>query len=275
MNPYQPWQEVRIERDQTIAGLAARQSRGAAANPHLGSVVLDKGPDRRFNEYRSTIHELRFIMSVATVKLNQLIETRTRILDAAREVVALSGWKDAQIALIASRAGVATGSVYRYFDSKADLYAQVLGQVSEREVAVVAAIVEAGGSASQCLVDAIYTFSMRAMRGRRLAYAMIAEPCEPEIDAARLKYRAALADQIARLIKRGIASGEFIRIDVNVAASCVTGAFMEALVGPLAPEADPDSRAAKAIAQSIAGLAARMMFRLAAPELKLVSKGSA
>ena len=184
-------------------------------------------------------------MAIAAVRLNQLVETKARILDAARDAVALSGWKDAQIALIAARAGVATGSVYRYFDSKADLYAQVLGLVSEREVAVVAAIAEAEGSASQCLVDAIYTFSIRAMRGRRLAYALIAEPCEPEIDAARLKYRAALADQIARLVRRGIASGEFIQIDANVAASCVTGAFMEALVGPLAPEAAPDSRCGK------------------------------
>jgi AcrR family transcriptional regulator len=150
-------------------------------------------------------------MAIAAVRLNQLVETKARILDAARDAVALSGWKDAQIALIAARAGVATGSVYRYFDSKADLYAQVLALVSEREVAVVAAIVEAEGSASQCLVDAIYTFSIRAMRGRRLAYALIAEPCEPEIDAARLKYRAALADQIARLVRRGIASGEFVR----------------------------------------------------------------
>jgi AcrR family transcriptional regulator len=213
-------------------------------------------------------------MAIASVRLNQLIETKARILDAARDAVALSGWKDAQIALIAARAGVATGSVYRYFDSKADLYAQVLGLVSEREVAVVAAIAEAEGSASQCLVDAIYTFSIRAMRGRRLAYALIAEPCEPEIDAARLKYRAALADQIARLVRRGIASGEFIQIDANVAASCVTGAFMEALVGPLAPEAAPDSDAAKAIAQEIAGLSARMLFQRATPELKLVSKVS-
>ncbi|MHC2436780.1 TetR/AcrR family transcriptional regulator [Bradyrhizobium sp. USDA 4451] len=170
---------------------------------------------------------------------------------------------------------MATGSVYRYFDSKADLYAQVLGLVSEREVAVVAAIVEAEGSPSQCLVDAIYTFSVRAMRGRRLAYALIAEPCEPEIDAARLKYRAALADQIARLVRRGIANGEFVETDANVAASCVTGAFMEALVGPLAPEAAPDSDAAKAIAQSIAGLAARMLFRHTTPELPPVSRVSA
>ena len=113
------------------------------------------------------------------------------------------------------------------------------------------------------------------MRGRRLAYALIAEPCEPEIDAARLKYRAALADQIARLVRRGIAGGEFIEIDANVAASCVTGAFMEALVGPLAPEAAPDFDAAKAIAQAIAGLSARMLFRRPTPELTLVSKVSA
>ena len=113
------------------------------------------------------------------------------------------------------------------------------------------------------------------MRGRRLAYALIAEPCEPEIDAARLKYRAALADQIAGLVRRGIASGEFVEIDPNVAASCVTGAFMEALVGPLAPEAAPDSDAARAIAQAIAGLSARMLFRHPTPELTPVSRVSA
>lgn len=199
-------------------------------------------------------------------------EPKQRILAAAREVVAESGWKDAQIALIAHRAGVATGSVYRHFDSKADLYAQVLGMVSEREVAVVAAIVDAGGTASQRLVDAIYLFSTRAMRARRLAYAMIAEPCEPQIDVARLRYRAALAQQIARLVQQGVDVGEFVAVDPALAASCVTGAFMEALVGPLAPEAAQDTAAARETAQAIAALAARMVFRQSAPKLSLVSK---
>ena len=209
---------------------------------------------------------------------SQLLPTSTsaapkqRILVAARAVVAESGWRDAQIALIAHRAGVATGSVYRHFDSKADLYAQVLAMVSEREVAVISAVIDSDGSASQRLVDAIFMFSLRAMRGRRLAYALIAEPCEPEIDAARLRYRAALAGQIARLIDEGVKSGEFIDVDVPTAASCVTGAFMEALVGPLAPEAVPNDSVARRSAQSIAALAARMVFRNSAPKLTLVSK---
>lgn len=214
-------------------------------------------------------------MAIASTKVEQITQTRARILEAARDAVALSGWKDAQIAAIAARAGVATGSVYRYFDSKAELYAEVLAVVSQREVDVIAAVIDSEGPATQRLVDAIYLFSLRALRGRRLAYALIAEPCEPQIDAARLLYRAAVADQIARLIRQGIASGEFVTVDDKLAASCVTGAFMEALVGPLAPEADPDSEAARDIAQSIGGLAARMLFRNAPPRLQLISRGIA
>jgi AcrR family transcriptional regulator len=209
-------------------------------------------------------------MPQATRRIEKITAVRARILQAAREAVALNGWQEAQIAFIAARAGVATGSVYRYFDSKADLYAQVLALVSQREVEVVAAIADADGTAAQRLVDAIQAFTLRAMRGRRLAYALIAEPCEPEIDAARLKYRAALSDQFARLVREGVRSGEFINVDANLAASCITGAFMEALVGPLAPEAKPDSAAAKNLAASIAHLAARMLVRQAPPQLSLV-----
>jgi len=191
---------------------------------------------------------------------------RERILAAAREVVAESGWQDAQIALIAHRAEVATGSVYRHFDSKAHLYAQVLAMVSEREVAVIAAIADSGGAATQRLVDAIFMFSLRALRGRRLAYALIAEPCEPEIDRARLVYRAALADQIARLIREGVA---VMGPDLLIEADSVR----VALVGPLSPEATPQGAAARTMARSIASLAARLVFRRSAPKLALVSKG--
>lgn len=199
--------------------------------------------------------------SAGSTRLNTIIQTRARIVQAARDIVAEEGWQGAQIALIAARAKVATGSVYRYFASKADLYAEVLSVVSQREVEVIQAIVDGKGSAAQRLADAIQAFARRAMKVRRLAYALLAEPCDPEIDAARLRYRAAFSEHIARLLRAGVISGEFASVDENVAASCVTGAFMEALVGPSAPEAKPDSKAAERIASTIAQLCVRMVMK--------------
>ncbi len=52
-------------------------------------------------------------------------ETRARILDAARQRFAASGYSRARIQEIAEEAGVTTTAVYHYFDSKAELYAAV------------------------------------------------------------------------------------------------------------------------------------------------------
>ena len=53
------------------------------------------------------------------------------------------------------------------------------------------------------------SFRKRALKGRRLAYAMIVEPCEPEIDSARLHWRAALGEEFVRLIAMGQQQGAF------------------------------------------------------------------
>ena len=58
--------------------------------------------------------------------------SRRRILDAARDVFFRDGFMLANLDEVATRAGVAKGTLYRYFESKADLYVAVLadnGQV--------------------------------------------------------------------------------------------------------------------------------------------------
>lgn len=49
-------------------------------------------------------------------------ETQRRLLDAARDVFAESGYLDANIADIVERAGSSTGSLYHHFGGKAELY---------------------------------------------------------------------------------------------------------------------------------------------------------
>lgn len=166
----------------------------------------------------------------------RLADNRQRILDAARMLVSEGGWTEAQISHAASAAGVATGSVYRYFPSKADLFVEVLSVVSQREVDVVEAIVDSEETPTQRLHAAVSVFVGRAMRNRRLAYALIAEPCDREIDEARLVYRHAISKQIMRIVKDGQAQGDFrTDLDPSIAATVIVGGFMESLIGPLSP----------------------------------------
>ncbi len=166
----------------------------------------------------------------------RLADNRKRILAAARALVSEGGWSEAQISHVASASGLATGTVYRYFPSKADLFVEVLSTVSQREVDVMQAIADGVEPPERRLRAAVTAFVERAMRNRRLAYAMIAEPCEREIEEARLAYRHAISLQIMRIVQDGLATGEF-RADVppNIAATVIVGGFMEGLIGPLSP----------------------------------------
>jgi AcrR family transcriptional regulator len=57
--------------------------------------------------------------------------SRRRILEAARDVFFRDGFMEANLDEVASRAGVAKGTLYRYFDSKAELYVAVLAHNGE------------------------------------------------------------------------------------------------------------------------------------------------
>lgn len=170
----------------------------------------------------------------------RLQDNRSRILEAARALVSEGGWQEAQVASVAAAAGMATGTVYRYFPSKAELFAEVLSRVSQREVDVLTEMAQAEGTATVRLHAAVAAFVKRAMRNPRLAYALIAEPCDKEIDAARLTYRAAISEVIRSIVASGQRSAE-MRSDVrpDIAASVIVGGFMEGLIGPLSPLSRP------------------------------------
>ena len=142
----------------------------------------------------------------------RLAETRRSILDAARDLVSEGGFAAAQMSEVARRAGVATGTLYRYFSSKEALCRQIFREVSMR------------------------TFAGRAVRGRRLAYALLAEPVDANLAEERAFFRRTHAEIFARILEDGIAAGELPATDVKIAAACIAGAIPTALIGPLAPQ---------------------------------------
>lgn len=164
---------------------------------------------------------------------SQLAGKRQRILQAARHLVVEGGFSEAPIAAIARISGVATGTVYRHFGSKSELLAEVVDGVSQHELDVIAAEAGTEGTAAQRLERAIRLFCSRALQGRRLAYALMAEPLDPEIDEIRLLYRCRFGSIYETLIDQGIRAHEFPKQHAATSAACIVGACIEALIGPV------------------------------------------
>jgi len=165
----------------------------------------------------------------------RIAQTRARILAATRQLVARGGFREAQIAAIATDAGVSTGLIYRYFPSKAELFVEVLTEAIEAEIVVLRRAAGCHACAREQLGAAIDAFVYRALAGPMLAYAFIAEPVDPEVDAERIRGRRRFGAVFADILRAGIARGEFPEQDADVTAACIVGAFTEALVGPVAP----------------------------------------
>jgi AcrR family transcriptional regulator len=199
----------------------------------------------------------------------QLQDKRDRILQAVRQVVGEVGFRGAQVAMVAEAAGVATGTVYRHFPSKGELFAEALALNAQHEVDVMAAVAAVDGSAASRLADAVRVFARRAVQARRLAWAMIAEPAEAEVDAARIVYRRAFADVFEKVIHDGIAAGEFPTQNAGTSAACVIGALNEGLIGPLAPEA-PTLSDTRALIDSIIAFCLQAVSAKPSRSLRLV-----
>src|SRR5215472_15244951 len=161
--------------------------------------------------------------------VRKLAARHDAILAAACEAAAEGGMAAVQIAPVAARAGIATGTVYRYFPSKTELVAALVAALCEREVAALAAAAKAAPGPLSALAAAISAFAARALERRRLAFALMAEPVEPEIDAARGAYRQALTGEFERLIREALEAGRLPDQDAALAAPALLGARVQML----------------------------------------------
>src|SRR3954447_2830845 len=163
-------------------------------------------------------------------------EARERIVRAALDQLAEGGYASASVQAIAQRAGIATGTVYTHFPSKSNLFAEVFRRASARELAVMADTAAHDETpARERIARGAETFARRALAEPTRAYALLAEPVDPAVEAERLAFRRAYRDVFAATIEQGVATGELPPQDAQTVAAALVGALGEALVGPLSP----------------------------------------
>lgn len=160
---------------------------------------------------------------------------RQRIVKCTYLAVAENGFRNAKITRIAQLADVATGTIYRHFESKEDLFAEIFRMATQREVDRVAEALATPGSAIDRLENALRQFADRALKGPVMAWSLIAEPVDPKVEEERLAYRKAYASLFEQAIREGIEEGCIPDQDARQSSTCLVGAAAESLVGPLSP----------------------------------------
>ncbi|MFE0024364.1 TetR/AcrR family transcriptional regulator [Amycolatopsis sp. NPDC059021] len=168
-----------------------------------------------------------------TPKVQERLDAQhEKIVAAAVEQLAAHGYAGCSMAAVAERAGVATGTVYRHFPTKAELDLRVFRQVVTREVDAVREA-SADGDPVERVLAVFETFAARALKAPRQAYALLAEPVGAEIDAERLEFRRAFRDVVAEHVAAGVRSGVLPAQDARLTAAALVGAAAEVLIGPL------------------------------------------
>ena len=189
--------------------------------------------------------------------VRRLAARHDAIVAAAAQAASEGGMAAIQIAPVAGRAGIAAGTVYRYFPGKTELVGALVASVSEREIGAIRRAAEAAPGPLSALAAALATFAARALRNRRLSWAVLAEPVDAEIDVLRLEYRRAFAGEIEGRITAAIAGGHLPEQDAALAAPALVGALLEGLIGPLAADTTGDPAKAREAVQTLTLFALR------------------
>lgn len=134
------------------------------------------------------------------------IQTRARLLDAARQVFEEAGFLEARISDIADRAGLSHGSFYHYFDSKE----QIFREVADAQEAMLTAPAEDDGEPDprdlpelERIRRANHRYLQRYRDNSRIM-GVIEEVSryDPHVRAARVSRQRHFADRAEKAIRR-------------------------------------------------------------------------
>jgi AcrR family transcriptional regulator len=155
------------------------------------------------------------------------------LLDAALDEFIVNGFDAARIEDIAKRAGLSKGTVYLYFKSKEDLLRALITREAAPVAARVAFLAQAPGEPIEMLRAIARTVGGAMANPRLMAIPRLVISVADRFPDLREFYRDQVAVQaksaIEGLIRKGVATGQFRKVDPHVGA--------RALIGPILFEA--------------------------------------
>jgi AcrR family transcriptional regulator len=144
------------------------------------------------------------------------VQSRRRILDAARAVFFRDGFMPANLDEVADKAGVAKGTLYRYFESKAELYVAVLAEGGAEFEAKMRATLDPSRSAPDQIRHTARFYFDHYVGNRdyfQIFWAIENQPVIGELPAGVVEEVARLWERclaiLSEIIERGVQEGVF------------------------------------------------------------------
>lgn len=161
--------------------------------------------------------------------------TRTRLLEAAKEIFEENGFLSARISDIAERAGLSHGSFYHYFESKEQIFREVAALVDDQLGAPLAEVVLAPSSdlsPHERLREAVRRhFEAYRAEARIMGLIEQVSRYDDEVDALMLsrhrQYAEQMAESIRQLQRRNLADKSLDPAIAATAIGALTARFAE------------------------------------------------
>jgi AcrR family transcriptional regulator len=168
---------------------------------------------------------------------------RAQVLRHAKRIFARKGYHRTNVADIISRARIARGTFYLYFENKKDLFEELLEQVL-RELAIRIQRIRLGPGEpepadqlrSNLRAVIYFVLSERDLTNILMSHAL---GFDPELDERIQSFYDRIAAQIQRSLDLGLAMGLVRQCDTRTTAYCILGGVKETIV-QISREAPPD-----------------------------------
>ncbi len=163
------------------------------------------------------------------------VQTRGRLLNAAKKVFSERGYHNAQISHIIDEAGVARGTFYLYFKSKEEIFKELLEEVVA-ELKERIKPVELSDDPVEQVAQNFERIIEFALEEKELARIVLQRNCDPELSRITDEFFESVVSFISSSIEKGISMGLLRECNSELLARAVVGAIKETILGLLDKE---------------------------------------
>ncbi len=143
---------------------------------------------------------------------------RKQLIAASRKLFLKKGFGETSVSAIVAAAGVAQGTFYLYFDSKADVLLYMRAEVLEDYLGSFQGAMEGDAPADERLVAGIRAIQEAVNRHRAIIRVFREATTSDELSRVWVAGREALAVPLARLVEQGVSDGSFRVQDAQMSA---------------------------------------------------------